>query len=373
MLGRFLLAHAVLVGSWPVEQQTLQPELYDPTGCHADEAVTLLLRDSACPDVEAMYSEMAKVDMLRKGPHQFMSVGCNRGEDLVRFSQLFDGTRHTFDHSSWVSALRKAGGIHLHDICNAENVSARTAQVAEASQPPQAYCIEGMRSNVRLLNQTLRLLPALNPALTVVGSAFGGPEEVGTKVHFPECAAGREQGGIGIHLGWSDCSNVEVPVDSVDNFMSVRGMKRLDALFVDTEGHDPAVLDGARRLLDNGLVRYVEFEVHQDLKSLIWSRRSLRSVTSPLEAAGYQCYWMGRGKLTSLSGYYHPMYDQKTLGWSNIACVQRTDPWHSIVNSWSRGGLCESYGKEADKEARRRYKSWQRYRSRRAAAVASQE
>ena len=104
-------------------------------------------------------------------------------------------------------------------------------------------------------------------------------------------------------------------------------------------------------MLDNGLVRYVEFEVHQDLKSLIWSRRSLRSVTSPLEAAGYQCYWMGRGKLTSLSGYYHPMYDQKTLGWSNIACVQRTDPWHSIVNSWSRGGLCESYGKEADKEA----------------------
>ena len=77
--------------------------------------------------------------MLRKGPHQFMSVGCNRGEDLVRFSQLFDGTRHTFDHSSWVSALRKAGGIHLHDICNAENVSARTAQVAEASQPPHAY------------------------------------------------------------------------------------------------------------------------------------------------------------------------------------------------------------------------------------------
>ena len=110
MLARLLIAHLVLVESRPIEQRALQPEHYDPPGCHANEAVSLLLQESACPDVEAMYSEMARTDSLRKDPHQFMSVGCNRGEDLIRFSQLFDGTRRTFDHSSWVSALRQAGG-----------------------------------------------------------------------------------------------------------------------------------------------------------------------------------------------------------------------------------------------------------------------
>ncbi len=39
-------------------------------------------------------------------------------------------------------------------------------------------------------------------------------------------------------------------------------LKKLDMLFVDTEGNDPAVLWGARAALESGMINVVEYE-HQ--------------------------------------------------------------------------------------------------------------
>ena len=108
------------------------------------------------------------------------------------------------------------------------------------------------------------------------------------------------------------------------------------------------MLDGATELLSSRSVRYVEFEVHNDLRGSTWGRTRLSDVTRRLESFGYDCYWMGRaGQLTRLSGCHHKEFDGP-LSWSNVACVQRADIWHSAVASFSRGGLCEAWGKAPD-------------------------
>ena len=34
------------------------------------------------------------------------------------------------------------------------------------------------------------------------------------------------------------------------------------------------------------------------------------------------------------------LYDTLSLGWSNVGCVLREDPWFPIVDSFGIGGLC---------------------------------
>ena len=82
-------------------------------------------------------------------------------------------------------------------------------------------------------------------------------------------------------------------------------------------------------------------QVHNDLEGTVWANRTVHSVTAPLEAAGYACYWLGAGNmLADLSGCSLPLYDTTRLGWSNVGCVLRSDAWFPVVDSFSIGGLC---------------------------------
>ena len=331
---------------------SLQSKTACTSSCDVSSALSAMLNQSSCPSADEMYLAMAAV---APQPRTFMSVGCNRGEDLVRFAQMFDRTG-TYNHSAWVGALEASGLQARYDVCGA-TVPASVAGAPpapdgmDARRAPVAYCVEGMRSNVQLLNATVaRLPPALASSFRVVGKAFGDADEAGGTQRFVDCPPGYEASGLGKPTGGlgpiTDCDEAYVSVDSVDTYMEAHGLTTLDALFVDTEGHDPAVLRGASRLLARGAVRYVEFEVHRDLPFSVWAEsRLLSDVTTPLlEANGYECYWMGHERLTRLSGCHLPVYDHEALSWSNVACVLRTDPWHAVVDARAAGGLCEVWG-----------------------------
>lgn len=51
-----------------------------------------------------------------------------------------------------------------------------------------------------------------------------------------------------------------IHVSTLDNFCAARGIEQIDLLKLDVEGHELAVLRGARTLLERGAIRMIQFE-----------------------------------------------------------------------------------------------------------------
>jgi len=80
---------------------------------------------------------------------------------------------------------------------------------------------------------------------------------------------------------------------TVDNLVKQMNLPRVDILKIDTEGWDPAVLLGAFSTLSS--VRYLEFEVHRDLKKTPWHSTKLKLVIDKLhDEKEFECYWLVR-------------------------------------------------------------------------------
>merc|ERR1719174_2933080 len=102
-------------------------------------------------------------------------------------------------------------------------------------------------------------------------------------VNFQDAKVGTEDAGIGHGSNFAAAQGTvrgEVPVHqvTVDQLLAKRGFRNVDVLTIDTEGHDPTVIKGAEEALQKGLVRFLVFEVHQDLKDTSWATTSLYAV-----------------------------------------------------------------------------------------------
>lgn len=99
-----------------------------------------------------------------------------------------------------------------------------------------------------------------------------------------------------------------------------------DGVFIDAEGYDPAVIDGALETLV--YTRTVVFEyaswitTHPRLKL---KKRYLAEVVDKMDAVlGFNCYLTWGEELFRLTGCWHPSFE--TFSWSNILCANRRDP-----------------------------------------------
>jgi hypothetical protein len=84
-------------------------------------------------------------------------------------------------------------------------------------------------------------------------------------------------------------------------------------------GHDPIVLDGAKRSLRNGRISVVEFEhnVHGQ-----WMMHTIKDTVSKLDEYGYDCYYLTVWKaLVKMTGCWDPVFEPKD--WTNCICVDR--------------------------------------------------
>ena len=104
-----------------------------------------------------------------------------------------------------------------------------------------------------------------------------------------------------------------IKATTVDDFASASGLlsrdpRRALLLKIDTEGFDPAVLQGARRLLSLQVPSVVLFEYHN---KQAWAATSLRDVAFNLAASGYACYFDGDPTLTRISGCWHDSLEIK--------------------------------------------------------------
>ncbi len=94
----------------------------------------------------------------------------------------------------------------------------------------------------------------------------------------------------------------EVPVDlvSIDQYSSEAGIRHVELLKIDAEGHDALVLDGARWLLSHWAIEVVQFEYNF---RWIGARRFLKDVFDTLEPLGYRI-----GKVTPSGIEWYPTW-----------------------------------------------------------------
>lgn len=168
---------------------------------------------------------------LRGGSGVFLDVGAHVG--LVSLS---------------VAARCKKGGITVH-----------------AFEPDPA--------NAASLNANLQLNPDLDVTFTqaAVGARAG---RAVLQRSFPSRNLSKIVGGGGVAGNEQD--TVDVPVVTLDDYLSERGIDHVAALKLDVEGFEPAVLEGAQSYLSQGRIDCVVCEINEScLEANGWSAEML--------------------------------------------------------------------------------------------------
>mmetsp|Transcript_40721 Transcript_40721/g.110092 ORF Transcript_40721/g.110092 Transcript_40721/m.110092 type:complete len:343 (-) Transcript_40721:61-1089(-) len=284
-----------------------------------------------CPDAQWV-EEMLRVD---PSPGKvFMDIGCNKGNDAVAWLEMWNPSPEgTWSTARWIDYYRTNLEVSNY-ACDPRPPAASAARLQPASRPPGAsnvaVCVEPMEKNIRALQRASAALgydrsTEEHGTLHIVQAAVLGNAHRGQTVDFPDGSGGQEH--YGLHL-----ARQPVPVKTVDQIQSELRLPKVDILTVDTEGADPAVLEGATEALKSA--RYIEFEVHRDLADTVWANTTLRSVVDRLDGQGFDCFWAGdNGRLVNINLCWRPAAE---LGmWANAACVKRGDPWWDVLQKFA--------------------------------------
>ena len=299
-----------------------------------------LLRTTAtnCPNTDKWMKKFVKHDGSSTSlatSKNVIFIGCNKGVDAANAFSLFDYSRNPYDSQLWKSALKQVNPLIDRGACGQVTSHTTFDDVHNHSlkdsygMEPTVYCVEAMPNNVKLLQRTQRIANISYKNFIIFPFAIGNPAQV-TQVSFPDGNTGYEALGLS-HAGipnshYTDLVNVTlVSIDSL-----FQQIPTVDFLSIDTEGNDPDVLFGARQTLTH--TRYLEFEVHRDIKESSWAKNSLKSVIDYLDDLQFDCFWSANnGKLIQVTNCWHNYYEKYAHNWRNIACVKRNDPWHSII------------------------------------------
>ena len=112
----------------------------------------------------------------------------------------------------------------------------------------------------------------------------------------------------------------QVQTMTIDKFMEREKLARIDLLKIDTEGHDPFVIRGARETLRKHQITVFTFEYHY-----LWPKDEFleRTLTKDI-GDNYVCYMAAeRDKMIKLTdGCWYTQYECRKF--SNIWCVSKT-------------------------------------------------
>ena len=278
-----------------------------------------------CP-TQTWYEEMVQVN---PSPQKVtMNIGCSKGNDAVEMMIRWDASDISFSKESRRSALVLAG-LHKYvsGACGQIDKRVERQSMISIGLSPVVYCVGAMLRTYALLKSAAS---SLNYTGAHGGHANGDFKLIhsaasnisGKVIQIPDAEAGNENWGIE-NPPRGELST-EVNLTSVDDLVRRDRLMLLDILLIDTEGHDPLLLHGAKDTLSGQKVRYVECEVHG---VGVWNITALKTVVDELDAFGYECYWRGNfGETMRITGCWIDDYDVGKR-WSNVACVLRGDIW----------------------------------------------
>lgn len=294
--------------------------------------------DTNCPK-SLWVDAMVKADPV--AGKVFMDIGCNKGNDAMKWMQRWDMSNF-WSTQKWMD-LYDTLGVTPHS-CPGTTAEVRATAIqqnrngthnafsAGKALLPIGVCVEPMAINIEKLHTASSHL-GYEPSQTkkfgafhIMQAAVMDKAKPGQTIYFPDGTAGQED--LGVH----SFIKSDVPLKTVDGIKAELQLGRVDILLVDTEGADPAVLRGAVETLNT--VRYLEFEVHRDLHNTEWQKTSLHSVVKDLDKMGFDCYWAGnQGILLSMNRCWADSFENGA--WANAACVKRGDIWHEVLERFT--------------------------------------
>jgi FkbM family methyltransferase len=273
--------------------------------------------------------------------HEFISidVGCNTGINSAVWLAQFGGNPDVA--RGWSEGLKTAkaptGACHenfQNKRSRAVAVLGRDRRAAGHLAAPRAICVEPMPANINLINTVKAQVLAAN-GLEVVHAAASN--STGT-ASFPVGDSGQENLGLSSGVVTTQrAKDVQVDVITIDKLVEDRNLDHVDVLTIDTEGHDPAALQGARKTLREKGVGLLVFEVHQDILGTPWSHTTLFSVVEELASLHFDCYWARvDGHLKRLTDCWNAEREEKfsPIGWSNVACARYESHWHRAFEKY---------------------------------------
>ena len=229
----------------------------------------------------------------------FVNVGANKGYEAPRFLELWS-QRKSVSPRKWLRGIRavadgnvsvngeqpRRNGFLRSQLCGACPQACVNAAKPHARDGGTVHLLEMALPNVQLLRH---LVTTTNSSDIISVHHAAVSNESGTAHVQAHVMLGWENAGMLHPQNWRIAKNQATTVEqlTVDGFLERERLPQIvDLLVIDTEGHDPYVLDGMRGALSSKRITLLEFEYSNK-----WpTDRTLENTLTSLAAHGYKCY-----------------------------------------------------------------------------------
>ena len=280
-------------------------------------------------------------------------VGGNKAYDCVGWLRLLTGN-NTYGSGSWTQALKAAlppqalrdndRGKHVADnqvmpcgVCGQCKSVYPMLKEHAAYKGGQVVCVEPLPANYEVISRAAQQ-SGWKDALKMVQAAGSDAAGSGMTAEFPKSGYqfgfGAEAIGINDRTHWNGAEAQKVRLLSVDTLSDELRFVP-DVLIIDAEGHDPAILAGARRTLSSARVGLLQFEVHT---TGLWASTNVSTIVTELDKLGYTCYWSGKRYMHPVLPGQYVERQEKRKGEANIVCAHHAHAeWqHALGDSMSQ-------------------------------------
>ena len=265
----------------------------------------------------------------------FVNVGANKGYEAPRFLSLWS-QRKSISSRKWLRVIQtvaegkasvngeapRRNGFLSMQKCGACSEACLDVSKPHARDGGSVHLLEMALPNAQLLRY---LVTATNSSDLISVHNVAVSNESGTAHTQANLMLGWENAGMLNPRNHRIAKNRATAVDklTVDGFLARERLPQIvDLLVIDTEGHDPYVLDGMRGALSSKRITLLEFEY-----SGKWpAERSLGNTLTSLAAHGYKCYMESRTQLLRgdeiLAPLSPPCWNAalEQRKWSNVMC-----------------------------------------------------
>eukprot|EP00039_Didymoeca_costata_P024765 m.11395 g.11395 ORF g.11395 m.11395 type:complete len:383 (+) comp4435_c0_seq1:62-1210(+) len=295
--------------------------------------------ETSCPTFP-FASLLSASKQQQHGKRVVISVGCNKGDDLLRASRIYNpritSTIIEKHKDAFFTKAKELGAImsgktawHLLEGSCGEFHSNQN-EIDSTSQEGShvvALCIEPLRRNALALkgafHQSVPNPKELGFDYTIIREAVSDHEYT---TRFPDLPPGWEQASLtGKHgplAPHADMITTNVStLPKILQQVTASTITFVDHLSIDVEGADVDVVKGAKTLFQEKRVGFVEFEVNSK-GSWVAKGFSFGNFINDFDAWGYDCYFpTNKGSLIPLTKCLTEQH--KRTRWGNVACVLR--------------------------------------------------
>jgi len=315
--------------------------LASESGCTPDATILWTNRQSGCPQVPWQMVAASDPDVISRYRNPVLvNVGANKGYAAAEFLAIW--SQRSVNPKLWHERILEYAhernfGFLKYQPCGVCNACRLRTPARHQRSGGSVRMLELLESNRELLRHLINST-GIGDIAKVHDLAASN---VTHSVHAPRGYAGME------FLAVQEGTNKKQPnleAVALDDLFAREGLGEAYLVSIDTEGSDALVLEGMQRLLRQGAVGFLEFEVGANKG--YWredhpERRHLGTTISRLLAFGYFCFFEAGHQLAPISGQCW----SDTLAfppWANVLCAKDGTPalrvlWQ-VASAGSRAG-----------------------------------